>query len=482
MQFVGIRNLDIAARGRRGLAYNADYAMSALPTANIIRPAMVMMLGQEVKAGTANRFAVRMGAPANALVRAVTATFRVVAGPSGTTDLGAGVGVKEGATAVRYEIDVAVDPPAGLQNVEIRLEGGDTIFSRPGTLPVGDHAIPDFASALNDHLDTLAPSDDATLVFVVTSDVAGSATLGLARLDWSLIQTQAWPNALDETVRLDTTLSLSFGERREVALDALAVPAGRTPKRLALRLDAGGAFGAERVLGRIDPPDGTDGVEVAADTALAQRLVLDAERVAGTVACTGCLLHLSGAGPAELFAELLPDEAGYPKAGAALARATVAAPEGAEAGGWLTVPFEAPADLDPGTFYWLVLRGVTGTRRASLRPVPDGSAGPLAADRLAINRGGVWWRLLTALRPGLAPPQALVALLYRPGPQNRSAAVSVMAAGAAEGVRLDPDGGGAREVALPLPAAGGGPVRLLVDAYARGQLTIANVIQEYGLE
>jgi hypothetical protein len=489
VQFAGIQNLSVAAKGVRGLAYNADFAASVV---SVLSPAIInasiISMGAPVKAGAPTSFAVDLGAPANATVRRITAELTVNSGPSEATDLAADVSVKEGQTTKKFEVGVAVAPPDGLQNVEIRLEGGDVLWSRPGVLAPGRYEIPDFTEQANAYLDKLPVSAaDATLNFLLKSDVEGRASIRLSAVEWSLLQTQAWRNDLDATVRLDKSLELTFGDSRVIDLDPVTVPAGKTLQRQVLRLDAGGQFGPERLLGHIDPHAGDDFVLVNAGNSLAQRLRLDPVKVNAPLSCSGVAVYLAppmGGEPAtEFYAELQPDQDGLPASGPALAKANVKVdplPQG-EVRPWLRATFEAPVELEPGAHYWLVLRGVTGGGKVALRPTPTAAATDLVdCDRAAVNRGGKTWRLLPALRAGAMPPQALIALTYTPGLETQAAAVEIAVEGAMSGVRLDP-AGSVRTIDLPLPEGDASALRLVVGAYAQGALTIANVIQEYRL-
>lgn len=494
MQFSGNQNLGVIAKGIRGLAYNHEFAGTIVGE---LSPVIVnadfismidLMIGFELKAGAPTSFPVGLGTPANATVRKITAELTVNSGPSGATNLAAGVSVKEGDTTKRFDVGVAVAPPDGLQNVEIRLEGGDVLWTRPGVLAKGKYEIPDFTEQANAYLDKLpVSSGDATLNLLLKSDVAGWASIRLLVVECSLIQTQAWTNELDATLRMDKSLELTFGDSRIVDLDEVAVPAGRTLKRQVLQLDAGGQFGPERLLGRIDAHAGDDFVLVNAGNSLAQRLRLDPAKVKAPLSCNGVAVHLAPPGTegpaAEFYAELQPDKDGFPASGAALAKANVKAepPAEGEARPWLRATFEASVELEPGALYWLVLKGVTGGGKVALRPTPATAAADLVVcDRAAVNRGGKTWRLLPELRAGARPPQALIALTYTPGLETQAAAVEIAVEGAASGVRLDP-AGAIRTIELPLPDGDPSAVRLVVGAYAEGALTIANVIQEYRL-
>lgn len=490
MEFLGVRNLAVSAKGVRGLAHNAEFAGSIVATLNpVLAQISVLIMGSEVKAGVPNSFPVSLGAPANATVKTIAAKLTVTSGPSDKTDMAADIKVTDadGNTA-SYGVGVAVAPPAGLQNVEVRLEDGEVLWSHPGTLAVGTYDIPDFAEQANAYLDKLPPdAGNATLNFILKSDAAGRAAIKLDNLDWSLIQTQAWKNELDATLRLDRTIVLGFGDKRLLDLDPLAVPTGKAPKRLSLRLDAGGQFGPDRAIGPADAETANDFVRVDAGIAFGQRLRLDAAQVKAPLQCSGVAIRIAppvpNDPPAEFYAELQPDQGGFPAAAAALAKANIRIEppaEGVEPKAWLRVPFDTPVELTPDTLYWLVLKAVTGTAKVGLRPAGSIGQTAIASDRAAVNRGGKIWRALPPRKSADSGPQSLVILIYTPGPDTQASAVAVTVVGAGSAARFDP-AATARTVDIPLPAQGPAALRLAVTAYAEGSLTVANIIQEYGL-
>jgi hypothetical protein len=490
MQFLGVQNLQIGAKGQRGLAYD-PVASAALTASRIGVEGLIFQFGEEIKAGQPTKMSVKLGAPGSANIKAITASLRVTAGPDSSEPIGVGVGVTSKEHSDQDQtltLAVTVDPPSGLQNVEVKLAGGQSIWSKAGPAPTGEYAIPDFTKQANAYLDSLPPSTaEATLDFLVTSEIDGRASIRLGPVDWSIMQTQAFKNDLDSTVKLDRSLELGFGEVATLELDPISVPAGKHLRRQSLTMDLGGQFGPERLLGRIDAHDGADFVLVSAANSAAQSLRLESAAVKAPLSCSGLAIFLvptaADAPPAELYAELQPDQGGQPASGPPLAKASfkLTPPGEGQSLAWTCATFEAPVQLALDTSYWAVLKGVSNGVQLALRGASPPAGEALTCAGASVNRGGQTWRPLLARRPGQGPPQALLALMYTPGIETNAAAVEIAVEGAPDALRVDP-AGAVRTVSPAVPADQRPALRVQARAYAKGALTLANVIQEYRLE
>ncbi len=408
--------------------------------------------------------------PANADVKSITAYLDVADDTEAPPPQPTGVTIKQG-SAPPLTMEVTPGVPTRPRNVTVRLEGGEPIWSFGDTLVNTRYELPDFAAQANAYLDKVNPADSqVTLNFLVKSDTPGKVNIVIAsKKEVTRLQTQTWTNELDQTVRLDRNLELDFGDRWEIQLDA--VKASGPPPLDRLRLDVGGAFGAERLLGAIRVHTSGQYATVSADYSIAQQFSLDMD-----VEAAGVSGLLGVDDDAEVYVELQPDQAGVPAADAPLASATapIAASEDGSAS-WVYAPFESPAKLEAGTPYWIVVKGVSGAARLGVEARVEPPPAEDYLEALLVNRAGQLWKPFTS--SSSAALASMLRIVYLPGIDNQSAAVEIAVAGAGEQA-VDPQAAPST-LSFVFTQRSASPVVVEVTSHARGALTIANVIQEY---
>lgn len=363
------------------------------------------------------------------------------------------------------KLSVTADAGTRPRNVSVRLDQDQPFWSFGDTLTKNSYTLPDIAKQINAYLDKAKPGPAGiTLKFLVKSDSAGRVRIRATQNVFKRLQTQSWPNDLDQTIRTDRNLQLVFGQRYELPLDAL--PASARPS--AIRVDLGGTFGPERMLGIVRPHAGHDFATLSSDYALAQGFVLD--KAVKAVGVAGAFLT---DGDAEIYVELQPDASGSPATGAPLAKSnlTLKAPA-ADASPWAYAELGAPVDLAAATAYWIVIKGVHGNVRLGVESDAD-----TYLTHLVVNRGGKLWKAFD--RRG-AQAASLVRVVYLPEPDNQSAAIRV---GIDEDLWQSVDPGASPSgAAFEMGGAGGAhppSATVIVESQARGALTLANLVQEY---
>ncbi len=424
--------------------------------------------------------------PRNADVKEMTAVLTITraattAGEptSVTITTGSGNGSKQ-------EFGVGVTPSGLPSNVQVRLEQGDPLWSHTGTLDQGQHDIPDFARQVNAYLDKveLPPNAPTTLRFLVKSDTPGSVSIDVRTpVDYSLLQTQTWPNQLDGSVSVDRNLELDFGGVSQIALDSLA---GQAPSitRHTVALDLSGTLGPERMLGALAAHDGIQYATISGDYFVAQAIRLDDPNAALGFA-PGTKVNVAGVtgvvevdAEAELYVEIQPGDASGPASGQPLTKltTTLKPPDAGAARRWAFAAFESPAELAVDTDYWIVFKGIRGSARLGLASVTGGYLG-----RPRVNRGGQLWRPIegrTATAAGNTSHLAAVArLVYLPAPDIQTAALELTLSGSPTPQLATPAGTVQR---VSLPAAGDtGTTTLVLRSHAHGSVTVTNVVQEF---
>jgi hypothetical protein len=402
--------------------------------------------------------------PANGDVKSITAHLDVADDTDAPPPQPTSVTIKQGSSPP-LTMEVTPGIPTRPRNVTVRLEEGEPIWSFGDTLVNNRYELADFAAQANAYLDKVNPADtQVTLNFLVKSDTPGKVNIAIGPKTVTRLQTQTWTNELDQTVRLDRNLELDFGDRWEITLHA--VEASGPPPLERLRLDVGGAFGAERLLGAIRVHAGGQYATVSPDYSIAQQFSLD---IGVEAAGVSGLLGVDD--DAEVYVELQPDQAGVPAADAPLARATaaiVASEDGSAS--WVYAQFESPARLEAGTPYWIVVKGVSGAARLGIEaPVVH------YLNALLVNRTGRLWKpFAPSTRDALA---SMLRVVYLPGIDSQSAAVEIAVAGADEQA-VDPQAAPST-LSFVFKERSASPVVIEVTSHARGALTIANIIQEY---
>jgi hypothetical protein len=471
--------IDVGIKGTRGLA-----GMSAIYQ---VRPEVLVAVDVSqrfgfvaLKPGEETAVAVSLpGVPLNADIKKLNAQIEIRAGSdSEKSSLKQTSTVQEGNDEKTYNVDIEV--PALPRNLSLKLDGGEVFWTSSSATVEGIYDLPEFVEQVNSYLDKLpAGSTKVDLVFLVSSDGPGQVkiTVDESSLEYSAIQTQAWPNPLDDTVRLDRNLQLDFGNIERVQLDAL--PAGDRGRFLLDKVsaDVGGQFGEERLFTSVATHSGKEFATISNDYSLAQAFELTE-----SIVSTNKPLHAAGiAGlfqvddKLELYVEIQEDSGGFPSAKPPLAKSnlTLVAGSGGEVSQWNFATFEQPVDLKLDTAYWIVFKGIQGNARLALGEPSEDYLG-----RVVVNRGGQLWKSINRKNP--TGTSALVRLVYLPEIDNQLAAIEIGIEGAAPLERLNP--GAAQTISLKAPAGlkTAEPV-IIIKSHARGTLTIANVIQEYAL-
>src|SRR5688572_19908422 len=425
---VGMKNL-------RGLAHDRE-AYDARAGAFHIGPAidLVAFIGVPVKAGQETPVAVTVpDLPVNADVHRITATLTVTA--YGSAEHVQPVTIKEG-TGEPRRFEVGVDSTPGLRNVQVKLQGGQPIWTRSGAVAAGTYDLPDFAAQANAYLDQARIAGAAAVFqFLVTSDADGSVSISISPgFAYSLLQTQSWKNDLDSTVRVDRNLTLEFNSVEVLPLDSIA--ASRAIRRAAIRLDAGGQFGPDRLLGTVAEFDGRQRATISPDYSLAQQFRLAPTIARSAVRCSGISAYLECDAPAELYVELQPDADGLPAMAAPLAKATCAVtpPQKGTPQLWTFASFATPAELNLDAPYWIVIKAVRGAARLGLATAASSTApAPVAYGNTLISRGGDRWKCLAPSverRGGCSSTVvALAGVVYLPDPDSQTAAIHLAVSG-----------------------------------------------------
>jgi hypothetical protein len=478
MALISSGTLNVTATATRGLLYNtAAYAARGGQFAIGVVP---VLFAVKVKAGEETPIPVTVnGLPANANVHKITASLMVMS--DGSAGLSTPVGVQEGSNPERT-FNVNVNNGPGLRNVEVKLQGGTSpIWTQPGPVSAGTYQITDFASQANAYLEQAKLTGATVLQFLVKSDADGSVFINInPGFEFTLLQMQSWKNDLDSTFRIDRNLQLEFNSIEELPLDAIAGNISRS----AIRLDAGGQFGPDRLLGEVESWDGRQHTTVSADYSVAQRIVLNPDVVKKTIKGSGIVLYLSSEQPADLYVELQSDANGSPAIGVPLAKSNVSykPPQTGERQQWTLASFDSPADLHLDAAYWVVVKAARGDARLGL--VASTAPGPPVLRRgITVNRGGERWKCLVSPRATNSCDSsvaALVGLIYVPDPDNQTAAVQVLVSNSSIEQRLDPSGQ-PKTAVLNLEGDKRPQATLVVRSHARGMLTLVNVVQEYTL-
>lgn len=477
MQRLALQGLNIDFKGLRGLA---------MTEISVLRPEILTAVNTDdlfdlvqLKPGEETPVAVSLPpeVPLNADIKKLKAKIEVRAVPESEKEtLQQTSTVKEGTDQPKeYKVDIKL--PAVPRSLTLRLDGGEVFWTSNTAVVEGTFDLPDFVEQVNAYLDKLpSGTPKVTLVFLVKSDGPGQVHISVDEksLDYSVIQTEAWPNPLDETVRVDRNLQLEFGSVERIPLRALA---GGDPSKLSLQkitADIAGSFGVERLFTNVADHDGREFATISSDYSLAQSFVLT-EGVVGTnkpLHVAGVSLLLQVESKTELYVEVQADNGGVPAAKAALAKSNLTIEPEKPTTQWFMARFDQPVDLSLDTRYWIVVKGIQGKALLAL-------GGPSEAylDTVFVNRGGQLWKTFSRREPVVS--NALVRLVYLPEIDNRSASVEIGIEGVDELQRLDPQPE-PQTISLAPPAAFklAEPV-IIIKSHAQGTLTLANVIQEY---
>jgi hypothetical protein len=183
---------------------------------------------------------------------------------------------EDGGTPKTFNVDISL--PTAPTNLSVQLAGGNSFwsFNQPMTEP--SYLFPDLAEEVNAYLDrtlTEAGKVDVPikLPFVIQSTSGGKVKVGIYNLAFVRLKTESWTNEMDGTIRLDRNLALRFGQVETFTLFPLDDAAGLTLDQI--RMDIGGEFGPERLLGRVEIPDDREYATISPDYSLAQGFRLD---------------------------------------------------------------------------------------------------------------------------------------------------------------------------------------------------------------
>jgi hypothetical protein len=468
----------IVAKVTRGLLYNQPaYAART----DLFAIGELLLSTVTVKAGEETAVPVGVpGLPANADVQKLTAKLHVVDGSAEQTTPAS---VKEG-NGPKRTFEIGVDAQPGLRNVQVRLQGGAPIWNHTGAVPAATYQLPDFAPQVNAYLEQAKISGNTVLQFLVKSEVDGSVAITVdpvdPNFDFKLLQTQSWKNDLDSTFRIDRNLPLEFNSIEKLPLDPIAGNITRS----AIRLEAVGQFGPERLLGEVENWDGREHATVSPDYSVAQLIELNSDVVKKSVQAAGIVGYIESDAAAEVYVELQPDAGGAPASGAPLAKSNVSykPPEKGAKQQWTLASFERPTLLQLSTPYWVLVKAVRGNVRLSLRAqIPADQKPAVLRPVTMINRGGDHWLVLApdaradSVRSNVA---ALTGVIYKPDPDNQTPAIQLMIETSASEQHFEP-GSRPKTVALDLKGDKRQQATLVVRSHAHGMLTVANLVQEY---
>lgn len=378
--------------------------------------------------------------------------------------------IKEGAGTPRtFTVDVEMPPLP--RNISVRLEGGDIFWSFSDVAVQGTYDLPDFVEHINIYLDTLpADAKEVSLRFLVKSDGPGKVNITIKDIESLVIQTQSWPNPLDDTIRFDRNLQLNFSMIERVPLDPISDQNKNLKK---ITMDIGGELGQERLLGSVETHNGKAFAIISSDYSLAQSLRFSSLLLGSSINVVGITGCFQSGTEAELYIEIQNDLNGYPTTDLPLAKLNLSLGlEGSsENKVWTSSDFESPVDLKPDTPYWIVIRGIRGRVQLGLQTRTDGYL-----QQLLVNRGGQLWKRM--MRSSDAGPESLLRLIYLPEIDNQTAAIEMGIEGTTLLQPLDP-GPTVQTISFDFKDFTGKQPSIFIKSHARGTLSIANVIQEY---
>jgi hypothetical protein len=363
--------------------------------------------------------------------------------------------------------NLRVISPNAPRNVAIRLKGGETIWTHAGAMTATSYTLSNFAGPLNAYLDRVKPEQNHLfLQFLVKSDTDGQIKLNTQVQEYSLLKTHIWENAQDQTARIDQTFGLDFGTVQRVPLARLSDP---NPTSHTITLDIAGELDQERLLGQIDaPPNVNQFATISLDYALAQQIILPF-----SLRLIGISVWLQGSAEAELYVEIQPDRNDLPAVDTPLAQSTRSFTKGQanDSAQWQWIDLGSPVDLQAERPYWLVIKGIRGKAQLGLQ---ESNADYL--HRMLVHRGGQLWKPLSS---SASHSPALLRLIYLPGSENPLSAIEMGLESLETSFRFLDPGAEIQTVSLDANSLGTRQPVLLFKSHARGQLTLANIIQDY---
>lgn len=376
--------------------------------------------------------------------------------------------IVDGGSPKTFNIDIAA--PASPTNLSMRLEGGEVFRSFGRPLIANRYNLPDIAEPVNKYLDRILSESGTVgvpieLPFVIQSDSGGKVKIGIYTIEYVRLKTESWPNELDDTLRVDRNLSLDFAQAEAITLEPIKNASELTLGQI--RLDVGGEFGPERLLGHTEQHDNKEFATINHEYAMAQGFLLEIP-----VECAGLSALFHNEAEAEVYVEILNDESGSPAMAAPLAQTTVTLPasESNNHRKWTYAGFDTPVNLEADATYWVVIKGIQGRILLALQAQKD-----TYLTTTLVNRGGHLWKPLHGNQSSSLP---LFRLVYVPELDTQSAAVTLRLQGTDIRQPFDPLSE-AQNVRLQPPSDMSLPPVLVVESQGQGTLNLANIIQEY---
>lgn len=402
-------------------------------------------------------------------------------------------------------------PAPGLLNPQLRLEGGGVFWNHQGALAPGTYELPEFAQQANAYLEAYAAGAPVTFRFFIKSDAPGYVIIEWVPPSPEVVylNTAAWKNPLDGTDRVDRNLRCDFSSFESLELPLLEVPSGKGIQVQTVRLDIGGQLGPERLLGGCTSQDVRHFATLSSEYSFAHSFQLRPDMVqAKSFQSTGLSCCLRMEEQTELYFALHEDQANQPGASApappsvalqatmpasadALAKCTLTLdpPPPSElqipgAPAWFTVAFETAVTLQVGTTYWVVIKCVRGMAHLGLQPAGSAlTSAPWVTEKVMVHRGGQRWKDLERARTdgaAAAPSLPMVGLVYLPEADSETAGVELAIVGTDKSHAINPTTV-PQTVTFDLKPQQLARVVLLLRSQARGDISLANVIQEYKL-
>lgn len=366
--------------------------------------------------------------------------------------------------------DVSISIPTSPTNLSVRLQEGDAFWNFAATLTGTRYNFPDIAEPINQYLDRILTESGElalpiNLQFMIQSSSSGKAEIAIYSIRYVRLKTESWTNDLDDTIRVDRNYSLNFAQSEHLSLEPIDNASELTLS--SIRMDIGGEFGPERLLGNVVQHDRQEFAKVSQEYALALRFVLDKP-----VECAGIIAMLESEKDAEVYVEIQIDENGSPAVTEPLAKTTVTLSASEDdSGNWLGATFSENIPIEAGVPYWIVIKGIQGNVLLALQ-----NQNGTYLTETQVNRGGQLWKPLHALPSESLP---LLRLVYLPEIDNQTAAINIRL-GESNGMSLPFDPlFEAQNLTIQPTENLSPPVTIVVESHAQGSLSIANIVQEY---
>ena len=367
--------------------------------------------------------------------------------------------------------DVAVNVPTSPTNLTLRLENGDIFWNFTNTLTATQYKLPDLAEEVNAFLDRVQETKGKVdtpveLPFLIQSSSTGQVKIVISAISYSRLKTESWLNDLDGTMRVDRNIQLDFAVIQKIPLEPLIAAPGQPIILREIRMDIGGEFSSDRLLGNVVKHDGQAYATVSTDYALAQGF-----RLPNPVQCTGLSGLFVPESEAELYLEIQNDNNGSPVVTNPLTQATLSLsmPQPGVNNKWTFTNFETPVSLQADVPYWLIIKGIRGKVLVALQIQED-----TYMTTMFVNRGGQSWKRFGPLDPMQLP---LFRLVYLPEVDNQTAPITLRLKDMPIRQPIDP-GPEVQSISLQIPEDKI-QAELVIESQARGTLSIANVVQEY---